>query len=125
MDMKYYFYLKLKGAERYFEGFGCKEDVVREFSIQDGDLRDAFILVAWYGYRDYDGSAFVLFERDGKLYEVNGGHCSCYGLEDQWDPEETTAEAIVHRVEHGSLGRDNYYDECTFGDYLLKLLKRW
>ena len=125
MDAKYYFYLKLKGAEKYCGNFECKEDVVREFAIQDDDLRDAFILLAWYGYGDYDGSAFVLFERGGKLYEVNGGHCSCYGLEECWDPEETDAQALLHRIEHGRLGQDSYYDECTFGDYLKKLLERW
>jgi hypothetical protein len=37
----------------------------------------------------------VIFEKDGKLWEVNGSHCSCYGLEGQWQPEETTWEAIA------------------------------
>ena len=43
-----------------------------------------------------------LFERDGKLYEVFGGHCSCYGLEDQWKPEETTTAALRYRLKEGS-----------------------
>lgn len=66
------------------------------------------ILFASYGYENYQGDAFVLFEQDGKLYEVNGSHCSCYGLEGQWDAEETTVEAIAHRVEKGTLGQDEY-----------------
>lgn len=45
---------------------------------------------------------------DGKLYEVNAGHCSCYGLENQWTPEETNIEALKHRLINGSMGRDNY-----------------
>ena len=46
------------------------------------------ILFAWYSYEDYEAAAFVLFEKEGKYYEVHGSHCSCYGLEDQWEPEE-------------------------------------
>lgn len=122
---KFQFYLKLKGAEKYCGNFECKEDVEREFNVGEGNLRDAFILLAWYGYGDYDGSAFVLFERGGKLYEVNGGHCSCNGLEECWDPEETSAVELLHRIEHGELGRDSYYQDNTFGDYLEKLLNGW
>lgn len=74
---------------------------------------DAQILFAAYTYEDYSGDAFVLFKRDGKLHEINGGHCSCYGLSessysgsspDQWEPEETTKEALLHRLEHSSYG---------------------
>src|SRR5574343_324534 len=44
------------------------------------------ILFASYTYQNYEGNAFVLFEQDGELYEVNGSHCSCFGLETQWNP---------------------------------------
>jgi len=71
----------------------------RDFSIPD-DAEfppDSAILYADYTYESYSGSAFVLYEQDGKLYEVNGSHCSCYGLEGQWEPEETTWAAIAMR----------------------------
>jgi len=55
------------------------------------------ILFASYSYANYSGDAFVLFEQDGKLFEVNAGHCSCYGLEGQFSHEETTLEAVAHR----------------------------
>jgi hypothetical protein len=55
------------------------------------------VLFASYGGAAYEGDALVIFERDGKLYEVNGYHCSCYGLEGQWSPEETTWEALAER----------------------------
>lgn len=119
---KEYFLMKLTGDELFLGNFEDKEDVKREFNVTDDSLNGAFIILAWYGYGDYDGSAFVLFERDGKLYEVNGGHCSCYGLEDQWDPEETTAKALLHRIDEGYLGQDGYYDENTFGDRLRGIL---
>lgn len=44
----------------------------------------------------YEGSAFVLYRRNGKLWEVNDSHCSCNGWEN-WSPEETTLEAIKMR----------------------------
>lgn len=44
----------------------------------------------------YEGSAFVLYRRNGKLWEVNDSHCSCNGWEN-WSPEETTVEAIEMR----------------------------
>lgn len=117
----------------YLGNFTSKKDVLQEFSYSydkpDENLKEIFeninILLAWYGYGDYDGSAFVLFERDGNLYEVNGGHCSCYGLEGQWEPEETSVEALRHRIVNGHLGRDGYYDDGVFDVTLKKILTRW
>lgn len=68
------------------------------------------ILFASYGVDNYSGDAFVLFEREGMLFEVNGGHCSCMGLEGQFDPEETTLEAIEFRLVNGSMGLDSCSD---------------
>lgn len=61
------------------------------------DLKGAKILVAWYGHGGYEGSSFVLYQKDGELWEVNGSHCSCGGLEDQWSPEKTSWAAIAKR----------------------------
>lgn len=81
------------------------EDVFDQFTASEEERKGVKILLAWYNYECYDGNAFVLFEKDGKLYEVVGGHCSCYGLEGQWEPVETTAKALRMRcetVEYGS-----------------------
>ncbi len=109
----------------YKGNFKNKKDVKLEFRCSDKEIVDANILLAWYGYGDYDGSAFVLFERDDKLYEVNGGHCSCYGLEDQWVPEETSVDALRYRIKNGSLGKGSYYDDGIFDVALKKILTRW
>lgn len=47
------------------------------------------LLYADYTYEDYSGDAYVLgYNKDSKLFfEVHGSHCSCYGLEGQWDEE--------------------------------------
>ncbi len=79
------------------------------------------ILLASYVYHDYDGCAFVLARKEGKLYEVNASHCSCYGLEDQWVPEETTSLALRHRMKEGRLGRD-YEGTNIFADELTTVL---
>jgi hypothetical protein len=88
---------------------GGVAEMISDFGITADDLAGAEILVASYTYEDYSGAAFVLFRRDGKLYEVNGSHCSCYGLSEnsysgstatQWQPEETTAKSLAHRTAH-------------------------
>jgi hypothetical protein len=86
-----------------------------------GELEGANVLLASYGTPSYEGYAFVLFERDGKLYEVDGSHCSCYGLEGQWEPEETNVEALLHRLDKGELGASSY-DENPFAAELRKVL---
>jgi hypothetical protein len=61
------------------------------------------ILLASYAGMGYDGYAFVLFVEDDKLYEVHGSHCSCDGLEEQWEPEETSIVALQARAREGSV----------------------
>lgn len=61
------------------------------------DLEGAEILFAEYEQGGYEGDSTVIYRKFGRLYETNGSHCSCYGLEDQWSPEETTVEAILLR----------------------------
>jgi hypothetical protein len=88
----------------YVQEFKSQTDIVDQYSgdgitpeqIQN-DLLDAEILLAWYGYGSYCGASLVIYRKDGKLYEVNGGHCSCYGLEGQWKPEETSWDALDMR----------------------------
>ena len=77
------------------------QDIIHDFEIDTATLEGCEILFASYEIEDYEGSAFVLFRKENKLYEVNGSHCSCYGLEDQWEPEETTKEALLYRIENG------------------------
>lgn len=105
----------------YLGIFENRNDVIREFNINGLD-ESIVILFAQYDYQDYEGYAFVLFERDGKLYEVNGSHCSCYGLEDQWCPEETSVEAVKHYMDNGRLGSDY---RGMFASELQEVLNQW
>lgn len=71
----------------YSGKFTSIEDVLREFKITEQDLYDdnLEIIMAHY-YRSFSGEASVLLYsyEDSEYYEVNGNHCSCYGLEGQW-----------------------------------------
>lgn len=100
----------------YMHHFTCKYDITYCFEIEQNTLDDANVLIAYYhcGPCGCDSSAFVLYEQDGKLWEVNGDHCSCHGLEDQWEPEEVTVEELEHRLERGNLGCPGGYDEDGF-----------
>lgn len=81
----------------YFGDFGSKEDMMHNFMITSEQLEGVEILYACYNSEAYEGWAQVIFRKDGILYEVNGSHCSCYGLEGQWEPEETTVKALLFR----------------------------
>ena len=61
----------------------------------------------------------MLFEQNGKLYEVHGSHCSWYGLEEQWEPEEVDLVELENRLLNGTFGEDfsgnNFKEElCEF-----------
>lgn len=79
----------------YNGNFNNKKDVESNFSV---DLQDSTIVYAEYVTGSYEGSAWVIFSRNGKLYEVHGSHCSCNGLEGQWSEEETSPEIILERI---------------------------
>lgn len=81
----------------YYGIFTCLEDVVHEFSIPEKELEGVTIIYADYSYEDYSGDAHVIFVKNKELFEVNGSHCSCGGLEECWLPEATTALALLNR----------------------------
>ena len=91
----------------FLNNFESIEDVISQFQIDSKELDGISWIFASYGTESYQGDAFVLFEKDKKLYQVSGSHCSCNGLEDQWYPEETTLEVIGHLLNEGTLAAAN------------------
>ena len=81
----------------YLGAFQSRSDVISEFDIKYTLLEGATLFLAWYGKDGYEGNALVVYEKDGKLFEVNASHCSCYGLGGKWKPEETSWEALAIR----------------------------
>lgn len=99
----------------YIEEFSDNADIVSRYGgSSEEDLNGAIVHLAWYGYGDYCGSSLVIYEKDGKLYEVNASHCSCYGLEDQWEPEETSWAALATRE------IEEYYDGSREANEVLR-----
>jgi hypothetical protein len=81
----------------FLGNFSCAEDVWREYEASPQDYPDIYFIYADYDTGDYQGASLVIFVRDGKLYEVNGSHCSCNGMEGLFEPEETTFSALMFR----------------------------
>ena len=102
----------------YLHCWKNEQDMLESFEIKKEDLDGFEVLLASYDREGWDGSAFVLLKKDGQLFEVNGNHCSCFGLEGQWALEETSKEALLHRMEKGRL----FWPEGMH-DELLKILK--
>jgi hypothetical protein len=112
-----------------YHGFDDRDDLAAEFEEGTGNRwdksfvpaadfpTDEQIIYACYEHEDYDGRAWVLFHKDGQLFEVDGGHCSCYGLEGQWEPEATSWKALALRFKD----RDNYRYPAT--DELKQLIQ--
>ncbi len=80
---------------QYKGEFNSYGDVISQFGISQETVKESEILFAEYETPDYEGYASVVFLRNNKLYLVCGSHCSCYGLEGQWEPEETSMEALL------------------------------
>jgi hypothetical protein len=81
----------------FYENFASAEDVFDNFTVSDEGRVGVEFVYADYDTPSYEGYAHVIFMKDGKLFEVNGSHCSCYGLEGQWEPEETSVAALLAR----------------------------
>jgi len=77
------------------------EEVKKDWQLTDADVEGIEVLFHCYEYANYEGYAFTLYRKNGKLYESNGSHCSCYELENQFSEEETSKEAILYRLDHG------------------------
>lgn len=102
----------------YFGSWTKKEDVVNDFDLdywEKKQIDNADIIIAVYEHEGYDGTAFILFKKDGKLYEVNDSHCSCNGL-NNWQPEETSKEALLKRSDHYGLW-------LTYGSEIKKIIQ--
>ena len=81
-----------------------KKDLEQLFGLANSELDSINILLASYKLGDESAYAFILFSVDDVLYEVNASHDSEVDFEDQWQPEETTIEALLFRLNKGHLG---------------------
>lgn len=91
---------------RVYRGdFAGWTDIAERFHITHLKLREPKYVWAEYDHDVCDGSALVIF-RDGSAANglwktVYGSHCSCFGLEDQWKPEEFDVRLHLEAVKQG------------------------
>lgn len=92
--------------KRYYEGFDDWKNVSEQFGKygspeQIGDEPE--YVFAWYNQDGYEGNAGVIYSYDKEnFFIVSGSHCSCYGLEDQWDPTEQSLEVVKRIFKEGN-----------------------
>lgn len=79
----------------YFDDWEYYCDVAASYG--DNTPEPEEIVYAGYTYESYEGSAIVVYVRDGLWFENNDYHCSCSGLE-HWEPELTMPEALLMRT---------------------------
>lgn len=74
-------------------GLPKQDKEVVQRALQELDIIIAYESVGVYGC---DSTSFFLFRRksDGMYLENHGSHCSCWGFEGQFNPEETTIEYL-------------------------------
>ena len=99
----------------------CLEEKKSDYDKAAIKHKDHNIIFASYGHANYSGEAFVLVVKDNILYEVNANHCSCYGIENQWQLEETDLLSLKHRLLAGNLGTSDYC-ENEFRSKLMEFL---
>ena len=82
----------------YMGEFSSWDDVKEEFQI---DLPEPDIVFAMYEVPGYDGYAEVFFKSYGVWKYVSGSHCSCYGLEGQWEEEDFEPAVYLEAIRQG------------------------
>lgn len=99
------------------EGFNCVEDVFNSFAETHDE--EKVIIYANYESQYYEGYATVFYydKRTQKYYEVYGSHCSCYGLENQWEATEIVFKELENRFSYKMLLE---YSEITAYSKLLE-----
>lgn len=74
-----------------------RKKIVDDYEITDGELDKYKLLIVHKEEDSYEGYSHLLLQdkESGKLYANYASHCSCYGYEGQFKPEETTVEFLT------------------------------
>lgn len=109
----------------FYDLFDSVEAIRASFDEPDALPDGAVVIAAAYSYEDYCGYASVVYVHDGVVYEVHGSHCSCYGLEDQWKPEQANIaelRARMARTAAQNRSYDSYGISSAFAKHVLAAL---
>lgn len=89
-------------------GFDDLDNICKEFRIERSELDEYEVLFAQYGIDGWEGTSILFLTKEGKLFINDASHCSCYGLEGQFDPSETTKEAMMLQLTRGRIRSFNF-----------------
>lgn len=101
--------------------FGTPDEVYKEF-LDYGDNtplpKEFLLLYADYTYENYSGDAYILGYNKNKkqFFEVHGGHCSCNGLEGQWDEEYYESWKLLSQCIKKRLDANLKYTWCRYAN---------
>lgn len=105
-----------------------KKHIVSSYEVEQSEIDKYEILVAYESVGSWgcDSSSWILLKEKstGLLFETYGSHCSCYGFEEQFEPEETTVEYLQSDKFYFSCGGYDDNDEeikRLVKEYLSKL----
>jgi len=84
-------YKKLCEGQEFYSA----EYIISAFEAPKDSLDGCQLIYALYETGSWEGSAEVLYKKDDLFYYVSGSHCSCNGLEGQWEPEEVSREWVI------------------------------
>lgn len=93
-----------------------RRHLMDQYEAGAGELDLYDILVAYEEQEGYESSSFFLLQRraDEVFFENHASHCSCYGYEGRFTPEETTLAYLQSdKFSSGiySYGRDKYDEQ--------------
>ncbi|MGE1028630.1 hypothetical protein ACQGS5_03005 [Bacillus sp. GKis3/1] len=94
-----------------------RDHIVEDYEVEYEELEQYDILIAYESVGSYgcDSESFFLLKNKetGQLFENHASHCSCFGFEHQFEPEETTVEYL--QSEHFGFC-NGLYDEDSEGN---------
>ena len=86
-----------------FVGFTSVEDVLSTFKEKDLGNKE-IIVAALAGDGGFEENAYVLLkDAEGNLFEVEAGHCSCFGFEGLFQPAPITREYLQQLTDSGAM----------------------
>jgi hypothetical protein len=92
--MKHLFLEDLKD----FSHAEVKNHLIREYTASRIEIQEYNVIIAYESVGSWgcDSTSFFLLQnkKTNKYFEVHGSHCSCYGFENQFKPEQTTLKYL-------------------------------
>ncbi len=103
----------------YDDLFSNWTDVQQQYRMSEPEP-DEVIYAGYNNGGDYSADSIVLYRNGDKYYLNTGSHCSCYGLENQWDPEEYDLQTLIAAFAKGTT--KGYYSYPAFAAAFQRML---